>query len=42
MKDHLIQFLILEKIKTAIEFKVDDKENLIDYLELLLEQLKGE
>ena len=44
-QDHRIQFLILEKAKADkgdefIEFHVDDRAQLVDYLEKLVAQLK--
>ena len=46
-KDHNVEFLILEKHKTAkgqefIDFHVDDKAALVSYLERLITELKGE
>lgn len=46
-KDHLVEFIMLEKNKTGkgdeyIRFHVDDKESLIEYLESYVEKLKKE
>ena len=47
MKDHHIRFMILEKVKTKkgeeyIEFAVGTKDDLIEHLEYLISELKGE
>ena len=45
MKDHWVEFIMLEKTKTAkgkeyVRFHVADKESLIEYLEAYVEKLK--
>lgn len=44
-KDHRVEFMILEKIKTKkgdefIAFHVDDTDSLVEYLEKIIERLK--
>ena len=46
-KDHRVVFMLLEKVKVAkgqefIEFHVDSSDNLIEYLECVIKELKEE